>query len=275
VAKTVVVHLISPSSGELVELLARTVIAQMVDVAAERHLWTMVRGMTQMPDLLAAIAARPGFVLHTLADIQMRQALEDGCRQLDVPCMFVLGPFVEPMAGYFGADVHYRASARDVMDEEYYRRLDAMRFTLAHDDGLGIQDLEDADVVLLGVSRATKTPTCMYLAHRGVRAANVPLVPGVPIPESVMQLKSPLVVGLTIHPATLVKVREERLRMLSQRRRSDYSDVDAVTEEVANVRRMFARRGWPVIDVTSRSIEQTAALIIDMLKKRQAGAGGR
>jgi hypothetical protein len=271
-------HLVSPTSGELVDLLARISVAQLIGVSASRQLWTMVRSRPQIDEVLAAIGRKPGFVLHTLADTELSQALETGCRRLEVPCMAVLQPFIHALARHTGAEVRLRVSARDIMDDDYHRRLNAMRYTLAHDDGLGSHDLAGADVVLIGVSRATKTPTCMYLAHRGIKAANIPLVPGAPLPEELTAKgagrgagkgKGPLIVGLTIDPARLATVRKERLEMLSQSRETAYGDVDAVTEEVVTARRLFVRQGWPVIDVTNRSIEQTAGLIMDMLKRHQ------
>ena len=267
--KTIVFHLVSPSAGERLELLARTIAGQLENVTAERHLWKMVRDEDTVGRVLAGAAEKGGFVLHTIAEPAIRRLLEQGCQRLDVPCMFVLEPFVATVATHFGASIRYRASARDVMDDESSRRLDAMRFTLAHDDGLALQDIESADVVLLGVSRATKTPTCMYLAHRGVKAANVPLVPGVALPQVVIKAKKPLKVGLTIAPEHLVRVRQERLQMLKQNRATAYSDIEAVSEEVKNIRRMLARYGWPVIDVTHKSIEQTAAMIMELLKRRR------
>jgi len=272
VSDRLVLHLVSPASGELAELMARTVVAQLDGPVPERHLWTMVRSPAQLPPVLTAISERPGFVLHTVADAHVREPLEDGCRVLNVPCMFVLEPFVSALAEHSGAQVRFRTSARDVMDEEYFRRLEAMRFTLAHDDGLGFGELAHAEVILVGVSRATKTPTCMYLAHRGIKAANVPLVPGVPAPDILTKLTEPLIVGLTIDATVLVKVRRERMEMLKQRGRSDYDNLRAVNKELADAKRLFERQGWPVINVSHRSIEQSAAEIMDLLKRRRMEA---
>jgi hypothetical protein len=276
--KPLVLYLVSHASGELVEMLARNSVAQLENVSIERQLWKMVRHLGQIPDILATIATRPGAVFHSLSDEELRCALEQGCHHLAVPCMFALQPFVSHLARYCGAEVRFKPSVRDAIDEDYYTRVEAMKYTLAHDDGLAADDLEGADVVLVGVSRATKTPTCMYLASRGIKAANVPLVPGVPLPDGVLQAKAPLVVGLVIDPLRLALVRDQRLRALSQDQPSDYSDLDAVRDEIRDAKRLFARRGWRMIDVSHRSIEQTAAMIIDMLKQRRAaaepGAGG-
>jgi len=265
----VVLHLVSPASGDVVEAIARTLVAQLADVTPVRHFWQMVRKRKDIEKVLAGVAEKGGFVLHTIIDVEMRQFLENGCRGLDVPCMFVFEPFLGSIAAHFGAELRQHASPRIVMDEAYARRVEAMRYTLGHDDGLGQQDLEIADVVLLGVSRVTKTPTCMYLAHRGVKAANVSLVAGVPLPDAVVNAEKPLKVGLTLAPRQLAEIRRKRFDVPTQNGGSAYSDIDAVKEEVQEVRRMIARKGWPVIDVTSRSIDQTATMIIDLLQRHR------
>lgn len=268
--KRVVLYLVSHASGELVEMMARNAVAQLADIKIERTLWKFVRSLEQLPAILGAIAQEPGFALHSVAATDVRRSLEEGCRQLRVPCLFVLEPVVAQLAGHFDVPIQYRASARDIIDEEYFRRVEAMKYTLAHDDGAATDDLENADVVLVGVSRATKTPTCMYLASRGVKAANVPLVPGVPLPDALSRPGKVLVVGLTVDPTRLANVRRARLKALAEDRETDYADVDEITAEVREARRLFLRRGWPVIDVSTKSIEQTASLIMQMLSKHSA-----
>jgi len=268
VPKRIVLYLVSHASGELVEMMARNAVAQLADVTIERTLWKFVRSLEQLPAILGTIAQEPGFAMHTVAATDVRLALEEGCRQLRVPCMFVLEPAVTRLAEHFATTIQYRPSARDTIDEEYFRRVEAMKFTLAHDDGAAADDLEDADVVLVGVSRATKTPTCMYLASRGIKAANVPLVPGVPLPETLSRPSPLLVVGLTVDPSRLANVRRARLKALAENRETDYADFDEIGNEVREARRLFLRRGWPIIDVSNKSIEQTASLIIAMLAKR-------
>lgn len=266
-----ILYLVSHASGELVEMLARTSVAQLDGVLIDMRLWKMVRSLGQAADILADIASRPGYVLHSVADRKIRAALEEGCAKLGIPCRYVLEPFVPDLADYYGAHVRFRASARDVMGEDYFRRVEAMKYTLSHDDGIAAEDLEKADVILVGVSRATKTPTCLYLASRGIKAANIPLVPGVPVPTGLFEAKHPLIVGLTVNPAHLARVRSARLRMLSEDPEAEYAAVDAVAVEVRDARRLFARQRWPVIDVTNRSIEQTANKIVKLLEdKRQA-----
>jgi len=267
----IVMHLVSHASGEMVEMIARNAVAQLEGVTVDRHLWKMVRSLGLVPGILAELAKCRGIVFHSIAATDIREALEEGCKHLGVPCLFVLEPFVSELAAYSGAAVRFRTAARDFIDEEYYRRVEAMKYTLAHDDGLSADDLEGADVILVGVSRSTKTPTCMYLASRGVKAANVPLVPGVPLPDGVKLARKPLVVGLTVQPSVLTQVRSSRLKRLSEDGPSTYAEAESVTKELLEARRLCTRHGWKVIDVTRRPIENTAAVILQLLEQR-AGA---
>ena len=270
-SQTTYLHLVSHASGELVELLARNALAQLAVTRVERRLWKMVRHLTQVPDILAAVAQRPGYVLHSISHTDVRLALEDGCRLLGVPCQFALEPLIGNLAQHLGTERHNHTSTDDPHDEDYFHRVEAMKYTLAHDDGLASDDLTQADVIVVGVSRATKTPTCMYLASRGIKAANVPWVPGVPLPPSLVQPGMPLIVALTVDPMRLSKIRSARLRSLDQASETDYTDIDALRRELLAARRLFELRRWPVIDVTHQSIEQTAALIIELLQARTNG----
>jgi regulator of PEP synthase PpsR (kinase-PPPase family) len=265
---TIVLHLVSHASGELVEMLARNAVAQLDDVEVERRLWKMVRRLSQVPEILGEVANSPGYVLHSISDTDIREALEEGCDRLGVPCQFALEPLIGRLTEHFSATVQVHTSSGDAFDEDYYRRVEAMKYALAHDDGVAGDDLDGADVIVVGVSRATKTPTCMYLASRGIKAANVPLVPGAPLPAGLMSARGPLIVGLIVDPARLAMVRTARLQALNQDASTDYTDVAALRKEVLEARRLFIRRAWPIIDVTHRSIEQAAAMIIDMLKAR-------
>jgi regulator of PEP synthase PpsR (kinase-PPPase family) len=169
------------------------------------------------------------------------------------------------LSRYLGAQVSMRVGAQHNLDNDYFNRMEALTYAIAHDDGQGHQNLEQADVVLVGISRTSKTPTCIYLAHRGIKAANVPLVPGAPLPENLTKLKRPMVVGLTASPDRLVQIRRNRLLSLKEERESSYIDIEAVREETVQARRLYERHGWPVIDVTRRSVEETAAAILNLL----------
>ncbi len=264
-------HLVSDATGETINSVARAVIAQFEDVEAVEHFWSLVRSKRQIDNVLAAIEATPGVVLFTLVDKDLRDRLERGCRRLGIPSVPVLEPVIEVLSAHLGSEVRGQPGRQHLLDAEYFTRIDAMHFVLAHDDGQSAHDLEDADVVLVGVSRTSKTPTCFYLANRGIKAANVPVVPGAPLPPEVATLSRPLVLGLTITPERLVEIRRNRLRILHQDAETDYVDLEHVTEEVLAARRLYARRKWPVIDVTRRSIEEVAAAILQHMA-RHTGA---
>ncbi|CAN7150609.1 kinase/pyrophosphorylase [Phenylobacterium sp. LjRoot164] len=259
------VHLVSDSTGETLNAMARAVCARFENVLPIEHIYALVRSPRQLERALTDIEEAPGVVIHTIVDDQLRTALEEGVRRLDMPCIAALDPLVSSLQRYLGASISRRVGVQHALDNDYFNRMDALNYAIGHDDGQGGQDLEQADVVLVGVSRTSKTPTCIYLAHRGVRAANVPLVPTRPPPEKLFDLKNTLVVGLTISPDRLIQIRRNRLLSLKEDRESSYIDIEAVREETVKARRLYERQGWPVIDVTRRSVEETAAAVLNLL----------
>ncbi|OYW95301.1 MAG: phosphoenolpyruvate synthase regulatory protein [Caulobacterales bacterium 32-67-6] len=258
-------HLVSDSTGETLNAMARAVCARFDDVLPIEHIYALLRSRRQLDRAIDDIESAPGLVIHTIVDAELRAALEDGCRRLEIACIAALDPLVSAVSRYLGLATSTRVGAQHALDHDYFNRMDALNYAIGHDDGQGGQDLEQADVVLVGVSRTSKTPTCIYLAHRGVRAANVPLVPSRPIPDKLLQLKNTLVVGLTISPDRLIQIRRNRLLSLKENRTSAYIDVDNVREEIVQARRLYERQGWPVIDVTRRSVEETAAAVMNLL----------
>ena len=269
--KRIHVHLVSDATGETINNVARAAIAQFGDVEAVEHFWSLVRSKRQIDNVLAGVTANPGVVLYTLVDVELREHLEEGCRRLEAPSVALLEPVIAVLSSHLGIEARGQPGRQHAMDAEYFTRIDAMHFVLSHDDGQMLRDLEKADVVLVGVSRTTKTPTCFYLANRGIKAANVPLVPGAGLPAELESLSKPLVIGLSIAPERLVEVRRNRLRMLHQDEETDYIDFEYVSEEVLSARRQFSKHGWPVIDVTRRSIEEIAAEILQHLTQRLGG----
>jgi regulator of PEP synthase PpsR (kinase-PPPase family) len=259
------VHLVSDSTGETLNAMARAVCARFENVLPIEHIYALVRSPRQLERALTDIEGSPGVVIHTIVDDALRAALEDGCRKLDMMCIPALDPLVSALSRYLGAALSRRVGVQHALDNDYFNRMDALNYAIGHDDGQGGQDLDSADVVLVGVSRTSKTPTCIYLAHRGVRAANVPLVPGQAIPEKLLTLKNALIVGLTVSPDRLIQIRRNRLLSLKEDRASSYTDTDAVRDEIVQARRLYERQGWPVIDVTRRSVEETAAAVLNLV----------
>jgi regulator of PEP synthase PpsR (kinase-PPPase family) len=259
------VHLVSDSTGETLNAMARAVCARFDHVMPIEHIYALVRSQRQLDRALGDIAEAPGIVMHTIVDPNLRGALEEGCRQLEMTCIAALDPLISAMSRYLGAQISTRVGAQHNLDNDYFNRMDALNYAIGHDDGQGGQDLDQADVVLVGVSRTSKTPTCIYLAHRGVRAANVPLVPGRAPPPKLFELKNALIVGLIVSPDRLLQIRRNRLLSLKENRESTYIDGDAVREEIIAARRLYERHGWPTIDVTRRSVEETAAQVMNLL----------
>ena len=261
-------HLLSDSTGETLENIAKAGIAQFENVEAIRHFWPMVRSELHLNRIMEEIALNPGLVLFTLANSDLRRKLENRCRALGLPHVAALDAVTDAMSNILGQETRNRPSRKHILDEAYFARIEAIQFTIAHDDGVAHENWEEADILLAGVSRASKTPTSIYLANRGYKTANIPLVIESPPPESLFRLKHPLVVGLTISPERLVQVRRNRLLSLNQAPETNYVDIERVQAEVAFARRIFADNGWPVIEMTRRSIEEAAAAIINLFNER-------
>lgn len=277
-----IVHLISDATGTTLQGVARACLAQFDDIAPEERFWPLVRTEKQLMRIVEQVAVMPGPVLFTLVDPVLRTKLEAECAALGVPFLSVLDPVIKGLAAYLGLIPKGIPGLQHVLNEAYFDRIEAMEFTLSFDDGQSLDGIEKADVILVGVSRTSKTPTCIYLAHEGVRAANVPWCPGVPFPEKVLALKdvkgkAPLFVALTESPDRLVNVRRTRLREEGHahpgHEDNRYIDPERVEEEVREARRFYARQGWPVIDVTRRSVEETAAEILFLMQKQDDNSG--
>jgi len=263
-------HLVSDATGETLITVARAAAAQYSSVSPVEHMHPLVRSHKQLDRVLAEIENSPGIVLYTLLEKELATRLEEACRSLGVPYLSILGPVLQLFQAYLGGETKPRIGAQHTLNAEYFKRIDALNYTMFHDDGQHADDLEQADVVLVGVSRTSKTPTSIYLANRGVKTANIPLVPGVPAPPNLESLAQPLVVGLTATPERIVQIRQNRLLGLRAEHEADqYVDKQAVASEIAAARKLCARHNWPIIDVTRRSIEETAAEVMALLAQRR------
>ncbi len=263
-------HLVSDSTGETLITVAHAAAAQYTKVMPVEHVHPLVRTTKQLDRVLVEIEESPGIVLYTLLQQNLVDRLEEKCRQLGLPCLSILGPVLHLFQAYLGAESTHKVGAQHTLNAEYFRRIDALNYTMLHDDGQMMDDLEEADVLLIGVSRTSKTPTSIYLANRGVKTANVPLVPGMPLAPAIEWLKHPLIVGLYATPERVVQIRQNRLLGLRAHHDDDkYIDRQAVAEEIAASRRLCAKHNWPAIDVTRRSIEETAAAILALLGERR------
>lgn len=261
-------HLLSDSTGETLEMIAKAALAQFEDADVIRHFWPMVRSRQHLERIVPELLQNPGLVLFTLVDPETRARLEEACRNAALPAVPILDPLTNALEAALGQEAHGRPGRQHIMDEAYFRRVEAIQFTIAHDDGIGWHNWEQADIVSAGVSRTSKTPTSIYLANRGYKVANIPLVVESPPPPSLFSLRNPLVVGLTTSPERLVQIRRNRLLSLNEATHTAYVDNDRVKDELSFARRIYADNGWPVIDVSRRSIEETAAAVIRLMGDR-------
>ena len=274
--KTFHLHLVSDSTGETVASVARASLAQFDAVSAEEHIWSLVRTKGQLEKMIANLDTNPGMVMFTLVDPEMRETLRQACGKRGVPCVSVLGHAIREFSNYLDIEASGHTGAQYELSEDYFARIDAINFALEHDDGQATWELEQSDIVIVGPSRTSKSPTCVYLAYRGYKAANVPYVPNCPLPDNLMGLKQPLVVGLTIGEERLIDIRTTRMAAMNHEARTDYINEEAVHSEIEASKKLFRAQGWPVIDVTRRSVEETATLIIQyrqrQTSKRRAAA---
>jgi [pyruvate, water dikinase]-phosphate phosphotransferase / [pyruvate, water dikinase] kinase len=261
-------HMISDATGETLIAVARAAAAQYANARSIEHVYPLVRSSKQLERVLTEIESSPGIVLYTLVNAELNARLEGRCKELGVPCVSVLAPVLDVFRSYLGTEHTPRIGGQHLLDAAYFRRIDALNYTMMHDDGQVGTGLEEADVVLLGISRTSKTPTSIYLANRGIKAANIPIVPGIPLPAELETLQKPLIVGLIASSERIIQIRQNRLLSLRADAETSYVDRAAVNEEIAQSRRLCALKGWPMIDVTRRSIEETAAAVIALLNER-------
>jgi hypothetical protein len=262
-------HLISDSTGETLDNIAKAAIAQFDGADIVTHFWPMARSAGHVDRIMVDVANNPGLVLFTMVNPDVRALLENRCRSLGLPMVAALDPVTDALSGFLGQEAKAKPGKQHALDDAYFARVDAIQFTMAHDDGIGWENWEAADIVLAGVSRSSKTPTSIYLANRGFKTANIPIVVESPPPPLLFTLRNPLVIGLVTNPERLVQIRRNRLLSLNQQPDTDYVDAEAVAREVAYARRMFADNEWPVIDMTRRSIEEAAAAIINLYNERK------
>jgi len=262
-------HLVSDATGETLMTIARAASVQYAEVRPIEHVHPLVRTARQMKRVLQEIEQAPGIVLYTVVNPDLTEELEKKCRELAIPCHPVLKPVMQVFEAYLGAPQTPTVAGQHVLDQDYFRRIDALNFTMAHDDGRLPENPSDADIILLGISRTSKTPTSIYLAQRGYKTANVPIVPALPFPESLLRPHSAFMVCLVASADRISEVRRNRMMVLADRNIDDYVDRTVITAEIAFSRKLCAQNGWPVIDVTRRSIEETAATIIRLMQDRK------
>ena len=263
-------HLVSDATGETLTTIAKAAAVQYADVRPIEHVYPLVRTRRQIERVLQEIGSAPGIVLYTIVNKDLTAVLERRCKELKIPCLHVLQPIMQVFESYLGAPQKPVVAGQHVLDQDYFRRIDALNFSMAHDDGRLPEDLNEADIIILGVSRTSKTPTSIYLAQRGFKTANLPMVPGIEPPAALTGPHRAFIVGLVASPERIAEIRRNRVRLLSDRNLEEYVNRDVIAEEIAHSRRICARYGWPVIDVTRRSVEETAVTILKLYHDRQS-----
>jgi len=264
-------HLVSDSTGETLTTIAKAAAVQYAMVRPIEHIHPLVRTVKQMKRVLQEIEQAPGIVLYTVVNKELADALEARCKELNLPVLYVLAPIMGMFESYLGAPRTPTVAGQHVLDASYFRRIDAMNFTLSYDDGRMPENLNEADIILLGISRTSKTPTSIYLAHRGYKTVNVPIVPNMPLPPRLMEPHSAFVVCLVASAERISEIRRNRAENLSNRNLDDYVDRQQIAAEIAYSRRICAQNDWPILDVTRRSIEESAAAIIRLMQDRNEG----
>ena len=265
-------HLISDSTGETLTTIAKAAAVQYAEVRPIEHVHPLIRNSKQLDRVLQEINSAPGIVLYTIVNRDLTAELERRCRELKVPCLHVLEPIMKVFESYLGAPQTPIVAGQHVLDAEYFQRIDALNFSMVHDDGQLPADLNTADIIVLGISRTSKTPTSIYLAQRGYKTANLPLVPSIPIPEALTEPHTAFIVGLVASAERIAEIRRNRVRYLADRNLDEYVDRDHIAQEIAYSRRLCAKHGWPIIDVSRRSIEETAAQILRLYHDRETNA---
>jgi [pyruvate, water dikinase]-phosphate phosphotransferase / [pyruvate, water dikinase] kinase len=261
------VHLVSDATGETLIAVSRAAAAQYADVRAIEHVYPLVRKQEQLDEALSEIEGAPGIILYTLINRELSEHLEQRCRELGLPSVSILSPVLGVFRSYLGTETTPRVGGQHLLDSDYFRRIDALNFTMIHDDGQHPDSLDEADVILVGISRCSKTPTSIYLANRGVRTANVPIILNVPLPPDLERTKRPLIVGLVASADRILQIRRNRVLAMHADDKTDYTDRSMILQELAYMRRICANKDWPVIDITRRSIEETAAAVIAMYQR--------
>ncbi len=266
--KVINLHLISDSTGETLSSVARAALSQFEGVNTNDFIWPLIRTHGQLQKAMDCVEKNPGIVLYTIVKNDLTKIIKKKCYDLKIPCISVLSHIIGEFANYLQMDISHTIGRQHILDNEYFSRVEAINYTINHDDGQGAWDLYDADIVVIGVSRTSKSPTCVYLSCRGYKAANIPFVALDLIPESIYELKKPLIVGLTIDPNKLSQIRQSRLKYLKQDLDSGYVDIDKIKHEISEARKLLNRLECPIIDVTRSSVEETAAKIIQLSQER-------
>ena len=263
------IHMVSDSTGETLSTIAKAVLVQYKDLPFQQFMHSLVRNKRQVDIVFESIKQNPGIVLCTFSNLKLRKDLQVLCDSLSIPLVDPLEVVHKSLSSIYGIKADAIIGGQHELNTEYFERIDAMNYTLANDDGAISEDLNTADIILVGVSRTSKTPTSIYLANRGIKTANIPFIDGISLPNELYNLRNPLIIGLIATPERVVQIRKNRLMALNESGDTNYIDKRSVSDEIIKAKKIFEKNNWPVIDVTRRSIEETAAEIMSLLRQRK------
>lgn len=270
--KKLAIHLISDASGQTVKYAAKSALSQFNKIDVKEYNWPLIRSKKLLDECLEKIKKKPGVVLYTISDHEIRDALKGFCKEHKLPCISVIGKIVKEISVFLGVDIEESFGHSHRFDDSYFDKVEAIDYTLRHDDGQLVGELEEADIILIGPSRTSKTPTSVYLAYNGFKTANVPYVHGIGFPDHLEKMKYSFIVGFVINPAQLIAIRETRAHLMQVSDIESYTNVKVVQDECLQVRRICEVNNWPVIDVSRRSIEETAAAVMRLYYEFKRGA---
>lgn len=257
-------HLISDSTGETLRYIAKAVMVQFKQTEPKEFVWSLTKTVVELQQVIDQIKIHPGIVMYTLAKKELRDLLKTHCKNLVIPCIPVLSRTISDISNYLNIVASPISGAQHQLDENYFNRVEAINFTLAHDDGQAVWNLSESEIIIIGVSRTSKSPTSIYLAYQGIRTANIPFVLDCKLPNELLAIKNKLVIGLTISLERLLQIRKNRLTAMNDINNSNYINNELVNLEIKTANRIFIKNNWPIIDVTSKSVEEVAANIIQL-----------
>ena len=247
---------------------ARAVSSQYTNSTSIEHVYPLVRRQSQLDKVIESIDREPGIVLYTIVDLQIATYLERKCSQMGIPFVSLLKPVFNIFQSFLGSPTQQKVGAQHALNMDYFNRIEALDFTMAHDDGVLPDNIEETDIILVGISRTSKTPTSIYLANRGLKTANYPLVPNIDLPNSILNAKKPLIVALIATANQIYHVRQNReLGAKNIIGDDSYTNRASIAEELAHTRMLCKQNNWPIIDVTRRSIEEASAAILELHSK--------
>ena len=263
-SNTYQIYLISDSTGETLDRIFLAIKAQFTNIKYKIHTYSFTRTENQILKILSNAKKVPNsIILYSIVDSSLAKYLANTSDEKNIPCFGVLGDLILSFSKLLNQKASHQPSGQHVLNEEYYKRIEAIQFTMNHDDGNLIKEIEKSDIVLLGVSRTSKTPTSIYLANKGFKTSNIPLVNENSIPKILKaKPKMTCVVGLNTEPERLVDIRKNRMNSLKENQNKSYTNFDSIKKEVDEAKNTFKKYSWPIIDVTRKSVEETAASII-------------